>query len=146
MHVAQILSQKGTAVATVAPSDTIEVAVAVLAEHGFGALVVSSDGSSIDGIVSERDVVRGLATDGPELLGAPISQVMTAAVLTCGTDDTVEQLMAQMTKHRIRHLPVEVDGAIAGMVSIGDVVKARVSELEDEARHIQGYIQSSGYS
>lgn len=146
MHVAQILGRKGTSVATVAPTDTVTEAVRLLAEKGLGALVVSADGRSIDGILSERDIVRSLGTEGTNLLDVAVSQIMTASVRTCDPGDTVEKLMSLMTEHRIRHLPVEVDGELAGIVSIGDVVKERVTELEDESRQITDYIQSSGYS
>lgn len=146
MHVAQILARKGTSVATVAPSDTVTDAVQLLAEKRLGALVVSADGRSIDGILSERDIVRSLGTEGAGLLDVPVSQIMTAAVRTCAPADTVERLMSLMTEHRIRHLPVEVDGELAGIVSIGDVVKERVTELEDESRQITDYIQSAGYT
>ncbi len=146
MHVIEILGSKGREVATVRPTDTVASVVERLAEKGIGALVVSIDGGSIDGIVSERDVVRALASEGPALLDAEVSTIMTAQVWTCAASDTVEQLMSRMTEHRIRHLPVEADGVLDGIISIGDVVKSRVTELDEEARHLQGYIQSSGYS
>jgi len=146
VHVAEILASKGSEVATVRPDQTIGQAIDSLAEHRVGALIVSPDGSSIEGILSERDVVRALSGNPSGVLDAPVSTIMTERVLTCGPTETVEQLMGTMTKHRIRHLPVEVDGALGGVVSIGDVVKWRLLELEEEARHVQGYIQSSGYS
>ncbi len=146
MHVTEILARKGTEVATVGPDDPVSTAVAALAEFGVGALIVSADGASIDGIVSERDVVRSIGAEGARILDAPVRSIMTADVRTCAPSDTVAQLMGSMTEHRIRHLPVLDDGRLGGVISIGDVVKWRVSELEDEARHIQDYIQSSGYS
>ena len=109
-------------------------------ERGVGALVVSADGHTIDGILSERDVVRRLA-DGPDVLDLEIRAVMTADVRTCGPTDTVEQLMALMTEHRIRHVPiVDDDGRLGGIVSIGDVVKQRLGELEGENRALFDYI------
>lgn len=141
MNVAEIIQRKGTDVVTVMPDDPVSVVVSRLAEKGFGALVVSSDGSAIDGIVSERDIVRRLGTDGPGILDQPVSAVMTRDVRTCASQDSVEWLMGMMTEHRIRHLPVEDHGVLAGMISIGDVVKWRVTELEDEMGHLENYIK-----
>ncbi|NOX31667.1 MAG: CBS domain-containing protein [Actinobacteria bacterium] len=147
MHVAQILAHKGNDVASVLPDDTVGTAVAMLGELRIGALMVSSLPGRIDGIVSERDVVRRLASDGPALLEQPVSEIMTPEVFTCAVGDTVQQLMERMTEHRIRHLPVcGDDGLLVGIISIGDVVKWRVNELEDEARHLQGYISGTGYA
>ncbi|MEE9415868.1 MAG: CBS domain-containing protein [Acidimicrobiales bacterium] len=143
MNVAEIIRRKGNKVITIRPDETVQVLLERLAEHGFGALVVSSDGSSVEGIVSERDVVRHMASDGAAVLEQPASSIMTAAVKTCVATDTVEALMDKMTEHRIRHLPVEIDGALAGMISIGDVVKCRVSELEDDKGHLENYIKQS---
>ncbi len=146
MHVAEILARKGPGVSTIEPTNSIKAAIEAMAELRVGALVVSADGSSIDGIFSERDVVRALADQGGELLEAPVSSIMTSLVWTCAPSDTVEQLMSRMTEQRIRHIPVEQDGQLTGIVSIGDVVKWRLTELEDEARHVQDYIQNTGYS
>lgn len=143
MNVAEIIRRKGNNVVTIGPDETVKVIVERLAENGFGALVVSVDGSRIEGIVSERDVVRCLAAHGPAVLDHPASSIMTAAVKTCAVDDSVESLMNLMTEHRIRHLPVEIDGALAGMISIGDVVKSRVGELEDDKGHLESYIKQS---
>ncbi len=141
MQVAEILRKKGGQVATVAPSDTVGHACDELRRHGVGALVVSTDGSSIDGIVSERDVVRALGGDAPlDLLDKPCADIMTAEVFTCSPLDRVESLMSMMTENRIRHLPVLVDAGLGGIVSIGDVVKFRLSELEAEARIVEDYI------
>ncbi len=139
MRVAEILERKGTKTVTVAETDTVGSAVEILREHGFGALVVSSDGQRIDGIVSERDIVRALGIRD-DLLDMPVSEIMTAHVFTCSPSDRVDSLMSMMTDKRIRHLPVEIDGALSGLISIGDVVKHRVSELEDETKHMQDYI------
>ena len=139
MRVSEILQDKGTKTVTVAKDETVGDAVERLREHGFGALVVSTDGRRIEGIVSERDVVRALGIEA-ELLARPVSDIMTERVITCGMHDQVETLMAKMTEKRIRHLPVEVDGVLSGLISIGDVVKYRVSELEGETRAMQEYI------
>ena len=115
----------------------------MLAEHGIGALVVSSDGRQVEGIVSERDVARGLHSRGAELLTEPVSSVMTAQVHTCSPHASVHELAQTMTDHRVRHVPVVEDGALIGIVSIGDVVKARLDELEDERKHMVDYIQTA---
>jgi CBS domain-containing protein len=140
MRVSGILASKGAAVATIAPTARVAEAADELRLHGVGALVVSSDGQRIEGIVSERDLVRRLAERGEHMLDEPVAELMTAEVRTCSPDDHVEDLMRRMTEHRTRHLPVVIDGALAGIVSIGDVVKWRVTELEDEARQLHDYI------
>jgi CBS domain-containing protein len=139
MRVAEVLRQKGSRTVTIRPDQSINQAVEALREHGFGALVVSADGEQIDGIISERDIVRavGLRSD---LLDLQVADLMTAEVVTCSLSDQVEALMAQMTQFRIRHLPVVDEGRLCGLVSIGDVVKHRVSQLEDETRALQDYI------
>lgn len=142
MRVSGILAAKGATVATVAPTATVGDAADQLRLRGVGALVVSADGRRVDGIVSERDLVRRLAERGALVLSEPVSAVMTASVRTCAPDDHVDELMRVMTEHRMRHLPVVVDGVLSGIVSIGDVVKWRVTELEDEARHLHDYITS----
>lgn len=140
MRVSGILASKGSAVATIAPQASVADAADQLRRHGIGALVVSNDGRSIDGIISERDIVLRLAEAGGDVLGQPVSAVMTAEVQTCTMDDTCDELMRVMTEQRTRHLPVVSDGGLAGIVSIGDVVKRRVTELEDETRHLHDYI------
>jgi CBS domain-containing protein len=140
MRVSGILASKGSTVATIAPQETLATAVEQLRQFGIGALVVSADGNRIDGIVSERDVVLRLATDGDAVLHLPVSAVMTSEVRTCALEDCVEDLMREMTEHRTRHLPVAVDGVLSGIISIGDVVKWRVTELEEEKRHLTDYI------
>lgn len=141
MLVSDILSRKGTEVITISQQDTVAHATSLLAQHKFGVLVISSNGSTIDGIISERDIVRGLAETGGDVLTQEVSTIMTSQVFTCATGDSVEDLMSQMTDKRIRHLPVATDGELGGLISIGDVVKARVSDLEEEARHMENYIQ-----
>ncbi|MGY1634728.1 CBS domain-containing protein [Geodermatophilus sp. SYSU D01186] len=143
MHITQLLRRKGAHVATVEASASIRTALALLAEHGVGALVVSADGRSVDGIVSERDVVRALHERGAGLLTDPVSSVMTADVHTCAPGAGVEELARTMTDHRVRHVPVVDGGRLVGIVSIGDVVKARLDELENERAQLVDYIQTS---
>ncbi|WP_026341750.1 CBS domain-containing protein [Actinomadura atramentaria] len=143
MRIRDILRRKGDAVATVPPDTTVRDLLAVLAEHNIGAAVVSDDGAAIAGIASERDVVRHLHARGPGLLGAPVAEIMTARVRTCGPDDRVEDVRRTMTEHRFRHLPVVVDDRLAGIVSIGDVVKSSIDALESEREHLVGYIRQS---
>ena len=137
-----MLRDKGDFVATIPPEATVTEVLAGLAEHGVGALVVTPDGEHIAGIVSERDIVRALHHRGTTILSEPVSTVMTADVHTCSPDASVDSLMAVMTERRIRHVPVVVDGALTGIVSIGDVVKHRVHDLEDENTKLVEYIQS----
>lgn len=141
MQVADLLRGKGSDVATVAPTDSVGQVVEALRTHNIGAVVVSTDGSSINGIVSERDIVRALSGNPAVLLDLTVTEIMTADVYTCSTTDRVEHLMSLMTEKRIRHLPVEIDGSLKGIISIGDVVKCRLSELETEARAMTDYIQ-----
>jgi CBS domain-containing protein len=116
--------------------------LAVLAEHNIGAAIVSEDGETIVGIVSERDVVRQMDQRGAGLLEARVDSIMTADVRTTAPEEALDDLRGTMTKHRIRHVPVLVEGRLAGLVSIGDVVKSTISELETEREHLVGYIQS----
>jgi CBS domain-containing protein len=141
MNVSEILGRKGNRVVTVPPEDSVRSVVTTLAENGFGALVVSADGSTIDGIVSERDIVRQLGREGEHVLDQSVGEIMTTPVMTCSPGDDVVGLMTRMTEHRIRHLPVEMDGVLSGMVSIGDVVKWRVTELERDMGHLENYIK-----
>ncbi len=141
MNVAEIIQRKGSEVATVKPEDPVSQAAGLLSEKGFGALVVSADGASIDGIISERDIVRRLGVEGSSILDQPVGSVMTSDVRTCSSQDSVEWLMGMMTEHRIRHLPVQTSDGLAGMISIGDVVKWRVTELEAEMGHLENYIK-----
>lgn len=142
MKVESILVHKGREVWTIEPGATIAEAAKALSNAGIGALVVSSDGASIDGILSERDIVRGLAREGATLLDMPVRLLMTSDVTTCGLEDTVADLMATMTEERVRHLPVLIDGRLSGLVSIGDVVKNRVQEIQEEATLLRDYIYS----
>ena len=147
MNVRQILNNKervigARGVATVHPSATLVEVARELARFGIGALVVSEDGSQIDGIVSERDLARAVASQGASALDRPVTDVMTASVSTCSLVDTVETLMETMTTERIRHLPVVVDGTLSGIISIGDVVKFRVAELQTESKALHDYLYS----
>jgi CBS domain-containing protein len=143
MNVESILRGKGRDVTTVAPEASIATAVALLRRHAIGALVVSRDGAAIDGILSERDVVTGLADHGIAVLELPVAQLMSRQVITCQREDKVADLAALMTERRIRHLPVVDNGALAGIVSIGDVVKHRIDEVEGEASSMREFIASA---
>jgi CBS domain-containing protein len=145
-----VLHTKGHDVRTIAPTATVADAVAELRTHNVGALVVTegpgATSGPIAGIVSERDVVRALATDGAAVLDRPLSDLMTTDVATCGLRATVDELMRLMTDRRIRHVPVTDDGALAGLVSIGDIVKSRIDELQVEADALHEYLASGGGS
>ena len=142
MRITDVLRTKGNTVATIEPEATVSGLLDQLAEHGVGALVVSSDGSTVGGIVSERDVVRHLQRTGPDLLGQPVSSIMTTEVWTCPPETDLVELMRKMTDGRFRHVPVLVDGSLAGIVSIGDVVKHRIDELQAERDQLEAYITS----
>ncbi len=140
MNVARILKEKGREVATVSPDRTLMEVVKLLAEKKIGAVVVCDSERRLQGIVSERDLVRVLATSGPAALNDPIESYMTRDVQTCTTDDTVAWLMEVMTAQRFRHMPVVEGGQIIGIVSIGDVVKQRIAIAELEASSMRQYI------
>jgi CBS domain-containing protein len=141
MNVQSILAGKGSDVATIGHTASLSDAAAALRDRGVGALVVSNDGQHIDGIVSERDLVRALAAHGAGALGRTVGSVMSTEVVTCGAADSVDDLMASMTERRIRHLPVvNTQGLLAGIVSIGDVVKARLGDLETENQALVEYL------
>ena len=143
MLVRDILAGKGSAVSTIAPTATVTELVAALAEHRIGALVVTTDESRVEGIVSERDVARGLHSHGAAVLALPVSALMTADVRTCRPEDPIREIAQVMTERRIRHLPVLEEGRLAGIVSIGDVVKKRIDELETETDQLVGYLSSA---
>jgi CBS domain-containing protein len=139
MRIADVLRGKGGAVVTIEPDATVAELVAGLADHNIGAMVVAgSDG--VEGIVSERDVVRQLHTHGASVLSRPVENIMTSVVSTCSKEDTVDSLTLLMTENRVRHVPVLEDGKLIGIVSIGDVVKTRMQELETEHEQLQSYI------
>jgi CBS domain-containing protein len=143
MNVAEILSAKGDRVATIPPDRPVVEAIELLRANGVGALVVSPDGRAIVGLLSERDIVRHIATDGALAVHEPVRALMTEKVLTCRTNDRTDELMARMTERRVRHLPVvDADGKLCGIISIGDVVKARVGELEDEQAQLVEYVRA----
>jgi CBS domain-containing protein len=143
MRISEVLAGKASQeVITISPDATVRELLARLAEHNVGALIVSDDGTSLAGIVSERDVVRRLNED-EAALSAPVSSIMTTAVHTCERTHPVTELMQAMTERRIRHVPVVDDGVLTGIVSIGDVVKSRMSELEFERDQLDSYVHSS---
>jgi CBS domain-containing protein len=142
MRVSDVLAHKGHDVVTVRPEATCRELLALLALHNIGAVVVSSDGIAVTGIASERDVVRHLNERGAAILDAQVSQIATLVVATCGPDDSLDDLRETMTLRRIRHIPVVSDGRLIGIVSIGDVVKSTISQLEDEKKHLIDYLQS----
>ncbi len=139
MRVSDILRGKGAVVATIRPSATVADLIGRLAEHNIGAMVVLAPEGMV-GIVSERDVVRRLHAEGGALLDRPVSEIMSTDVASCGPDDAVDRLNSIMTERRIRHLPVLKDDRLVGIVSIGDVVKVRMRELEDSTEQLEAYI------
>lgn len=140
MRIYDILSTKGHDVIAIPPDATVADLVSLLREHNLGAVLVSSDGAEILGIVSERDVIRRLA-DGAEFLSGPVSAIMTVDVHSCSPSDSVESSMTAMTERRIRHLPVvDERQGLTGIVSIGDLVKSQISELQFERDQLQGYV------
>ncbi|WP_313674704.1 CBS domain-containing protein [Mycolicibacterium sp.] len=151
MRIADILRTKGAAVATVTESTTVTGLLAELAVHNIGAMVVIGvpgdagiNTSGVVGIVSERDVVRYLLEQGPELLRRPVGEIMSAVAVSCRPDDPVDDLAALMTNNRVRHVPVLDDGRLVGIVSIGDVVKIRMDELQAERQQLHAYITQGG--
>lgn len=143
MSVSHILQAKGRTVTTARPADSVKHVAEILAKRRIGAVIISGDGTSIDGIVSERDIVRVVAEQGAAALSGPVSAIMTRPVKTCSEDDSETELMAMMTQSRIRHLPVLTQGKLAGMISIGDVVKFRVEAIERDAAAMKDYIAGS---
>jgi CBS domain-containing protein len=139
MRIADVLRGKGGAVVTIKPDATVAELLAGLAEHNIGAMVVAG-AEGVDGIVSERDVVRQLHSHGASVLSRPVETIMTSVVSTCSKEDTVDSLTLLMTENRVRHVPVLEDGELIGIVSIGDVVKTRMEELESEHQQLQSYI------
>ena len=144
MTVAHILKQKGSAIITAKPQDSVQAIVDLLAEHRIGAVVVVDAKGGIAGIVSERDVVRAMAGNAAAVTAKSAAGIMTVKVRTCSPADTEADLMALMTEHRVRHLPVVSGGSLIGMISIGDVVKHRMERMELEAEQMKTYIASAG--
>jgi CBS domain-containing protein len=143
MKISDVIRNKPSQdVVTISPDGTVRDLLRLLSEHNVGALVVSSDGEHIDGIVSERDIVRTLHADGT-VINAHVHQIMTTVVHTCGEDDEVDALMQTMTEGRVRHVPVVADGRLTGIISIGDVVKNRIDQLEFERDQLDSYIHQT---
>lgn len=143
MRISDVLRAKPSQdVITISPEATVRELIALLAQHNVGALIVSSDGSAVEGIVSERDVVRRLHSD-EGVVDGPVAAIMTADVKTCEPEQSLEELMQLMTDNRFRHVPVVTDGALTGVISIGDVVKNRMAELEFERDQLDSYVHMS---
>ncbi len=142
MAVAMILKDKGRDVTTIAPDASLQDAVNMLAARRIGAIVVTDFAGRVAGILSERDIVRATARSGCDALNEPVGAHMTRDVVTCSPDDSVERLMEMMTAGRMRHLPVVEDGKLAGIISIGDVVKRRIADAELETESLKAYIAS----
>ena len=143
MRIREVVGAKpDSTVVTVPPGATVRELIALLAEHNVGALVVSSDGTTVDGIVSERDVVRRLHDD-PGVLDATVESIMTGSVHTCAPDDTLDEMMSVMTERRIRHVPVCEGDRLVGIISIGDVVKHKIQALEFERDQLDSYVHQS---
>ena len=140
MLVSDVLRAKGTRVTTVTPDTTVRQLLAVLAEHRIGAVVVSHDGLAVGGIASERDIVQALARRGAAVMSEPVTAIYTPEVYTITPQTQIDEVMRMMTERRIRHAPVVVDGRLQGIVSIGDVVKIRIGELETERTALTEYI------
>lgn len=143
MRIADVLRNKGSAVATISPDTTVTELLAGMAQQNIGAMVVMGPDGLV-GIVSERDVVRQLNERGAELLDLAVSEIMTSVVVTCAPGDAVDTLSGLMTENRVRHVPVIANGELAGIVSIGDVVKTRMDELNAEREQLQTYITQGG--
>jgi CBS domain-containing protein len=143
MNIGEVLRAKASAsVVTIAPEAGVRELIALLAEHNVGALIVSADGTSVDGIVSERDVVRHLHHDGT-VVNNTVGAIMTAVVETCSSDNGLDELMKTMTERRVRHVPVVDDGQLVGIVSIGDVVKHKIDRLEFERDQLDSYVHQT---
>ena len=143
MRISAVLRAKGAQVVTVTPDTTVQGLVTVLAEHRIGAVVVSRDGTSVDGIVSERDIVRALALRGTAVMSEQVTAIYTADVHTVTPETELEDVARIMTERRIRHAPVMVNGRLRGIVSIGDVVKNRIGELETDRAQLTDYISGT---
>ena len=143
MTVKTILSRKGTEVLTIEPTATLAAAVKMLAQRRIGALVVTGPGHRVVGIISERDIVRVLDAHGTTVLDRPVAEVMTRKVVTCSLSETIAEIMERMTAGKFRHVPVVEQGRLAGIVSIGDVVKARLEDLEREQDALRDYIRTA---
>ena len=143
MHVSSILGGKDPNIISVTPDEAINNVADILRQHRIGAVLVLRDTDDIAGILSERDIVRGVAEHGTPCLNMAAKDLMTAKVVTCTPKDSIDQVMEMMTDNRIRHLPVAQDGKLVGMISIGDVVKHKILEVEQEAEHMRSYIATA---
>ena len=143
MTVKTVLATKGSEVITIGPTATLEQAIAVLDRHRIGAVVVLGADERVIGILSERDIVRALSELGAKALGEPLAQSMTRTVITCSEADTISEIMERMTHGRFRHIPVVEQDRLVGIVSIGDVVKQRLGEMERESEALKDYIQTA---
>lgn len=143
MNVQKILGAKGGDIVTIEPTADLSAAAKLMSARRIGAVVIRGVGGRLSGILSERDIVRAIAEHGPAALALPVAQVMTRNVMTCGESDTVAALMEQMTAGKFRHIPVVDEGRLVGLVSIGDVVKQRVEEIERESEAMRDYIRSA---
>lgn len=140
MQIGDLLKHKGGTVVTISPQDSISTVLASLAEHNIGALVVTSDDDLV-GIISERDIVRALHRTGVGILQTPVRDLMTTTVTSCSPTDVVEDIAGIMTERRFRHMPVVEDGRLCGIVTIGDVVAARIRQLEQDRGQLEQYIR-----
>lgn len=140
MNVAAILKSKGREVFTTTPDTSLHDIAKLLGLHGIGCIVITASDGKVVGIVSERDIVREIARAGASVLKEPVAKCMTTAVVSCREADTIDRLMAEMTAHRFRHMPVVDRGRLIGLVSIGDVVRMRIAEAEMEAAAMREYI------
>ena len=143
MNVKSILAAKGGDIISIEPTADLAAAAKLLSAHRIGAVIIRGAGGRLSGILSERDIVRALAEQGADALTLPVGQVMTRNVTTCGVDDTVASIMERMTTGKFRHLPVVDKDKLVGLISIGDVVKQRVEEIERESEALRDYIQTA---
>jgi len=143
MTVKAVLARKGSNVTTIEPTASVAAAIKMLGEQRIGALVITGPDQHVVGILSERDIVRALAEHGAQALDRPVSEMMTRKVVTCNERDTLRDLMEQMTAGKFRHVPVVEQGKLAGIISIGDVVKSRLEEMEHDTEALQDYIRTA---
>ena len=143
MYVADILNAKGNEVIATSPTETVAVTASLLNDRRIGAVLVRDSADNVVGVVSERDIIRGIAVNGASALDMEVRELMTSEVVSCQPTDTISEVMRVMTTHRFRHLPVMDDGVLKGMISIGDVVKYRLEETEAEARVLRDYVIAS---
>ena len=143
MHVANILKVKGTDVVTIGPDETVAATARLLNAKRIGAILVCDANGKVVGVISERDIIRGIAVNGERALEMQVRDLMTSEVIACKPTDTIAEVMKMMTVRRFRHMPVIEDGELKGMISIGDVVKNRIEETEMEARALRDYVLAS---